>query len=166
MKFIHNTTYTVYNPNIQLPTKIIIISDLHFSPTITNEKLENIKYYIQLQNPNYITFVGDIIDSVECIERMKEKHRLLNWLKELGNICPTLISLGGHDFDKKNTTKTNQKQEWIHYFDTQFFEKINQLPNVYLLNNSSYESEQLYVLGYTQSYEYYHLQTKKNYRII
>ena len=156
MKLIHETNYKIYNQKIKEDIKISILSDLHFSYCITNEKLKRILNKIKKINPNYILFPGDLIDSTDMIIDENEKQRLLSWIKELGMIAPTIISIGGHDFYKKQIIPGTNKHRWIYKYPKELFEQISNLNNIYLLDNSSYEDNNIFVVGYTQSMEYYH----------
>ena len=149
----HTTDYKLYNPNVTQNIKICIISDLHFSYMITDSKLDIMFQYLKSINPNYIFIVGDLIDSVDMIMDKSEENRIINWIKKIGSISPTLISLGSHDFSKK--THDKQNGEWEYYFDKEFFEKMNNMNNIYVLNDSCYENDNIYVMGLTQSFEYY-----------
>lgn len=56
MKVAHTTTYKLYQPKIKKSFKIVVISDLHFSDTVSNEKLQAILKHVQELQPNYILF--------------------------------------------------------------------------------------------------------------
>lgn len=161
MNLFHTTTYNLYEANIETNYKIALISDIHFSYLITEKKLTKLTNYLEYINPDYILIPGDLIDSVDMIENTNEQIRLLNWLRRLGNIAPTIISIGSHDFFQKEycpNSKNKRKFHWKYYINTPFFEKINNLPNVYVLDNQFFEDEKLYIAGITNSFEYY--QTK------
>ena len=81
MKLIHETDYTIYNEKAKKELKFIVLSDLHYSYRIKNEKLERILNEIRNIKPNYILFPGDIIDSTDMVKDHKEEKRFLNWLK-------------------------------------------------------------------------------------
>lgn len=153
MKLIHETNYTIYNEKAKKELKFIVLSDLHYSYQVKNEKLERILNEIRNIKPNYILFPGDIIDSTDMVKDYKEEKRFLNWLKKLGEIAPTLMSLGGHDFYKKGKSGLHR---WEYYFDEKLYKKINNIKNVYLLDNAFYEDNNVFVVGYTQSFKYYH----------
>ncbi len=150
MKMFHKTTYKLYRNN---PTnlKFGIISDLHFSYKISDKKLSNILDYLKKEKLDYILFPGDIIDYTNLVQEPSERQRLLNWLQQLGNINKALLSLGSHDYYKKNSTG-----HWEYYLDQNLLDSINSLNNVELLDNSKYEDQNINVVGITQSYPYYH----------
>lgn len=158
MKLIHTTTYNLFNELVKMDYKIVVISDIHFSYLVTNKKLNKLLDYINEVKPKYILITGDIIDSVDMIIDYYERKRLLNWINKLGSIATTLISLGNHDYYKKNyyNKEKSGKYSFKYYNDFNFWNKVNGIENVYLLDNNYFLDDNLYVVGVTNSYEYYH----------
>lgn len=142
--------YNFYHPH--QPLRIIAISDIHFSDQVKNSKLQSIAKFLQRQQPTHILISGDLIDYGDLIDTKSEQNRLLSWLRSLGDIAPTLIGLGNHDFYRLGF---NKKKDWLINFNQPFFDQINQLPNVYVLDNTSYEDRHLLVTGLTLPPTYY-----------
>lgn len=155
MKSFHTTNYKLYSEKVEKDFRASVISDLHFSYMISDQKLSKILYKLYSINPDYILFPGDIIDSTDMIKSISEEKRLLNWLKELGNIAPFIISLGSHDYYKK-VVDSDGKSHWQYNYPKDFIEIANEIDNVYVLDNEGFEDKNLYVTGYTQSMDYYH----------
>lgn len=90
MKRFHTTSYKLYQPKKVLNSdfKVKIISDLHFSYMISNEKLQSIINQIEKEKPNYILFPGDVLDTTNMIKNEDEYYRIINFLQALGNIAP------------------------------------------------------------------------------
>ena len=150
MKNFNTTTYKLYNKD---NIKISIISDIHFSYK-TNRKLELLLNHLNKIKPNYILIPGDLIDSVDMIEKQDEKDRLINWLKRLSKISKVIISLGNHDYYKIKEKKF-LKNKFDYKFDNNFYNEINSIDNIYLLNNDYYSDDVIYIVGITLSYNYY-----------
>ncbi len=155
MNICHTTSYKLYNPKAHDIVRFSAISDLHFSYTLSNKKLLLIANKLTEINPNYILFPGDVIDSVDMIKDTHERKRLLSWLSDIATIAPTLISLGSHDYYQKK-----EHGGWQYHPDEAFYNEVNNLPNVSLLNNASYQDSDVFVTGITQSYAFYHLGAK------
>ena len=149
MNKVWTNIYTLHHPEIEKRFSIVVGNDLHFHPNIKTEKLNKILNEIAKIDPEYIMLPGDIISYTEAIESTYEKDRLLRLLQEFGEIAPTMISLGSHDFYKKED-KLNP------VLDKKLYHKINELSNVQILHNTHYIDERIYVAGITQSYGYYH----------
>ena len=148
MRSFHTTTYNLYNKN---DIKLCIMSDIHFSKYLKNKKLNRIIKYIDKIKVDYILIPGDLIDSVNDIENINEKERILNWINKLSKISKVIISIGNHDFYykiDKNKKDYNDNKE--------FFNEINKIDNVYLLDNQVYQDDNVYITGFTISFPFYH----------
>lgn len=120
----------------------IHIGDIHYNETTSTKKLEYIKYSIEDAHPDYIFITGDLLDRPK-ITKNKEKIKLLvSWLNSLGNIAKVFISLGNHDIILEE--------------DYKFFNKLNDINNIYVLNNQSYEDENVFISGFTLPTNYYY----------
>lgn len=158
MKAIDLTTYKFYRPHQKGTLRILILSDIHFSPEFKSEKFTRITKFIREQNPDYLFLPGDLLDSTDVLDNPKHKKRLLRWLEGLGKIAPLLISLGNHDLYHRPTPGSKeaaQNVNWVEHYPTAFFCEVAALDNVHVLNNRSYEDKNLYVYGYTQSPRYF-----------
>ena len=148
MKLFHETTIKLYSKN---ELKICILSDIHFSYRVKNKKLESLRRKLERRKPDYIFIPGDLVDSNNMIEKASEEKRLLRWLESLGKIAPTILSEGNHDVYKK-TEKAERKKtgdHWKIYKNSKFEKKVNDLENVFYLDNAVYEDKNVYVLGFT-----------------
>ncbi len=154
MNIFHTTTYNLFNAKVKNNLVFSVDSDLHFSYMIKDKKLLLIAEKLAKISPNYILMPGDLIDSLEMIRDSKEQKRLLNWLKDIATIAPTLISLGSHDFYAKDNNS------WKYEFNQDFYDEMNNIPNVNVLNNTSYNDGNVLITGITQSFNYYHNDTK------
>lgn len=132
---------TVYNNKVIKDITLIHISDVHFNSKTKVTKLNKIISAIKKENPNYIVITGDLIDSPK-VANEKEIINLFNFLKELAKINKTIISLGNHDIFKPS--------------DIEFFNKINKLENIYILNNEMYKDDKIYISGFTLPTSYYY----------
>ena len=159
MDLFHITRYKLYNKNVNKDLRLCIINDIHFSHSLSQKKLAKIIDKIVLLRPDYILLPGDLMDSTDILSDKKEEKRLLEWLKELGMVAPTFISLGGHDFYKKNTKDKYKK--WDYNFPKKFITKANKIDDIHILDNLSFEDDNIFVTGYTQSMKYYHPDSKK-----
>lgn len=120
----------------------IHIGDIHYNETTSTKKLEYIKYAIEDAHPDYIFITGDLLDRPK-ITKNKEKIKLLvSWLNSLGNIAKVFISLGNHDIILEE--------------DYKFFNKLNDINNIYVLNNQSYEDKNIFISGFTLPTNYYY----------
>lgn len=81
--------------------KIAIISDIHYYPEYKISIINNIIKQIKDNKPDFITIVGDILDSSYTIDLTKLK----DFITKLAEIAPTIIVTGNHDEKKGTMTK-------------------------------------------------------------
>ena len=74
--------------NIQ--TKIVHISDIHYSKKYNTKILDKVRKEIEQHNPNYICITGDLIDTYNAT-KTKEFEYFINWLKKLSEIAKVII---------------------------------------------------------------------------
>lgn len=148
MKAFNLATYKFYRPEHD-GLRVAVISDLHFSYQVKNNKLDAILRFIKKLAPNYILFPGDVIDYADMVDDIREAERLLQFLEKLAKIAPLCISYGNHDFYRR------AGKQWIEDHNERLFSEIAALKNVHLLDNQSFESKDIFVLGFTQDFVYY-----------
>ena len=120
---------------------IIHISDIHFNINTKDTFLSRLYDYIKKQNPNYIMITGDLLDTPKIVKDNKI-NELLSFLKKIANVAPLLISIGNHDIIMED--------------DFIFFDELNKIKNVFVLNNESYEDDNIFVFGLTLPNNYYY----------
>ncbi len=148
MKAFNLATYKFYRPE-HAGLKIAVISDLHFGSKVTDRKLNAIKKFLKGLSPNYIFLPGDLIDCANTVDDEREAKRLLKFLQSVADIAPLLISYGNHDFYRRSG------KDWIEDTNESFFSDVATLKNVHLLNNQIFTDKNIFVLGFTQSFDYY-----------
>ena len=149
MKKIHESIYIINKPQITNNYKIIVISDFHYNKKIKDKKLSIIINYLKSIKPDYILFAGDIIDSNNTLEDLELRNKLVSFLVDLSKISKLIIGIGNHELYYFR----NKKKEF--FFDKRFFDQLNKLDNIYVLNNSEYEDNNIYIYGLTLRFDYY-----------
>lgn len=137
----------VYNDYVKKDIIIAHIADIHFNKNISNKKLDKISNYINKIKADYVMITGDIIDDPKIINDKVKIKWLVSFLTSIAKNSKVIISLGNHDI--------------INEEDYKFFNKINDLYNIYVLNNISYQDDFIYVGGLTLPTEYYYNITKR-----
>ena len=134
----------IYNIEIEkdIDARLVHISDLHYFHKKNIMLLDNILERIKKLEPNYICITGDFLD-----DDIKEIDPFLKWLRRLKNISPVILSVGNHDVGNVHLRTEN-------FFNN--FKKINQIPNVYLLDNQEKRLGRFYFRGVTVSDIGYH----------
>ncbi len=141
MNRIKVTTNIVYNNNAKKDIIIIHLSDIHFNINTKANDLEKITNLVNKIKPDYIMITGDLIDEPSITKNNKIKE-LVSFLSNIAKTTKVMIAIGNHDVLSKN--------------DYRFFNKLNDLYNIYVLNNTSYQDEFIYVTGFTLPNEFYY----------
>ena len=131
--------------NLEKDINLLIIADMHID--FHSSRKENLKELVQIieqLNPNYILIPGDSIQS--------HKSSISNTdfiFKELGNIAPTILSLGNHELE---ALRDGLNLEW--------FYNLERFSQVYPLDNSSITIDNIQFTGFSPSLESYLPKTK------
>lgn len=141
------TTDIIYNNHTKKDIIIVHISDIHFSSLTKEKVLIKLKEEIAKLKPDYIMITGDLIDIPDITKNNEKIIELLTFLSNIAKISKVFISLGNHDIISE--------EDYI------FFNKLDDLYNIYVLNNKSYQDDYIYISGFTLPNEYYYNVTKK-----
>ena len=159
MKIFQETTYKLYHKTPLFSgqsksLKIAVISDIHFSRLVKNLKLRAIIKQFELARPDYIFIPGDLIDTLECVDSESERQRFLNFLQNLtaiSSVRKMIVGLGNHDFYRI----PENKKGWLIVRENDFFEALRRIPNLVLLDDQTYQDDDIFCFGYTQKKSYY-----------
>ncbi len=133
-----DTLITKLNKNLTF----VHISDIHFNLDTKEKKLNKIIEALSYIKPNYIFITGDLVDNKYIINNKIKIKELVTFLSNLSKIATLIISLGNHDI--------------MSNCDITFFNKLNDIKNIYVLNNTKYEDDNIYVTGHTLEHSYYY----------
>lgn len=140
-----NRTYKVYNNKIKEPIKLFLISDLHYNSKKDIKKYSFIIEELEKDKPEFLCIAGDLIDRVD----IEEPELIINFIKECSKYTKVIIGIGNHDvasYHQKPVFDENQS----------FWNKLKNVKNVVVLDNSSYETNELYFYGLTFPFSYYY----------
>ena len=143
---------TFYSEHVNNDIKLLSIGDTHISKTVGLDSVDKLLKVIDGNKPDYIFLLGDIIDSPSELTYKKRLLELDVLMKNCGNLAPTFIIIGNHDFyyDRERDI-TILSDIWENY---------ERFPNVHLLNDKSYCDDNLFIGGYMQKGNTYY--QKKN----
>ncbi len=129
-------------------TKLAIISDIHFNDKYNRKIFTKIIKQIEQNNPNYITIVGDILDTSSTTNL----DDLRDFLESLSKISTTLVVLGNHD------EKAGSIHNWTFEKNEKLIKILNSIKNLHFLNDSTYKKDNITFYGFNLSYDYYEVQ--------
>lgn len=133
-----------YNKNVENDIKIASVGDIHISKSVGEKDINNIYESLAREEPDYVCLLGDIIDSPK--ELTKRSEDLNKLVRSCSSIAPTMIVLGGHDFVYDVPDLSSESNVWG---------KLNQLPDVYILNDEIYSDDKIIIGGYIQKEDVY-----------
>ena len=136
----------VYNKKALRDIKIIHIADIHFNINTKYQKLISLSNKINLENADYVMITGDIIDSGEIIFNKEKIKELITFFELIAKCNKVIVSLGNHD---------------IHSNCHSFFNNLNRIKNLYILDNKEYIDDNIYVSGLTLPSNYYYDKLKR-----
>lgn len=142
MNKINITKDIIYVNSVEKDITILHIADIHFSKVTSDKQLNKIKNEIFIHCPNYLIITGDLLDEPSITKDKIKIKELLLFLTDLGKHTKVIISLGNHDIYLNE--------------DYVFFKKINELKNIYVLNNEIYNDELICITGITLPTSYYY----------
>lgn len=132
----------IQNSKVNKDITLVHIADIHFSMITKEKKLQSVSSEILKIKPDYVLITGDLIDDASIINNKYKIKELLNFLTDIAREVKVLISLGNHDIFMEK--------------DYKFFKKLDELNNIYVLDNSFYKDDSIYVVGLTLPNKYYY----------
>lgn len=148
------TEVEVESKKIKKDYTICLLADIH-NTKYSNKKVWSILVeQIKKIEPNFILMAGDVVYSADDLMENDTKEKLDYLLTSLCDLAPIFITYGNHDL--KNG-KRFSNTETLKYFEN--FQKNNS--NFHILNNSSYQYEDINIYGVVPVFEAYYFQFQK-----
>ena len=147
----------IYNKKVKNSFKLVALGDLHISKLVDNRKLDPIKFQLDSEKADYHVFLGDLIDTPKELNKNDKKRELIDLIKVSANMAPTMIILGSHDY------VIEEKDKKIISYIREYWEDVDNIDNVYLLNNSYFKDNNVMFMGYIQTFDYYYNMEKSHY---
>ena len=151
---IHYTT--MYNRNAKEDIKIAFLGDLHISKLVNKEKTEYLNYQLQRQQPDYICYLGDIVDTPQELKKEDKKEQLISVIEGSSKIAPTFAILGSHDFANESCEPPVEEE------NKDFWEHLSSINNFHLLVDSTYFDGKIFIMGYKQKMDCYYNLVKEH----
>lgn len=139
-----------YEINSKYNKKIALFSDIHFSIKYNYQLFLDIINNLKKNKPDYICIPGDIIDNNSVLKKETLKNRLYRFIEELSLISKVIISIGNHE-----KLYNDSHKEYKETHDIEFFNKLNNINNVYVLDNENKIFENINFIGFNLSTNYF-----------
>ena len=134
------------NKKVKKDLKLLAIGDVHISDLVSLKKLEIIKKRILEEQADYIVYAGDLIDRAEEINNKFSLSKLKDLLDFSSKIAKTFVVLGNHDYIHRVNYNS---------YINEISEVIRSIVGVRLLNNEVYKDNDILIMGYLETKEYY-----------
>ena len=122
--------------------KFCVISDIHHIKSCTQKYYNRLIKVVRKEAPQYILIPGDLVDNIKILTT-EYYQDLIYFIKQLALIAPVIISKGNHDLDSKK-------------YNSQKLDKIlDNIDNVYYLNNKSIILGDYQFIGFSPSVKAY-----------
>ncbi len=131
--------------------KIILLTDLHYYSEKDIKKLNKVYNALYEENFDYICISGDVID----VGSIRDMDVFINWLTKLAGLKKVMMSLGGHDI-------VRAKKNSEYYYNEEFYNRVKNIKNLYLLDNEVYEEEDIRFIGITLPVDFYYKYNENN----
>ncbi len=136
----------LYNKKVHNDLKLLVIGDVHISDLVSLKKIKLLKKQILREKADYVIFTGDLIDSVEEINNKESIFKLKTLLESASEISKTIVILGNHDYIHRKKYNSYIKE---------ISNLIKSINRVTLLDNDIYSDNKIWIMGYTETVEYY-----------
>ncbi len=144
------TNYDITTPYFisDLPSKIMVASDIHYQPSVSRDLFLQIVRYAQESKPDFIVMPGDLVETIDFLDSSDNKAFFESIIRGLGEVAPVIIVPGNHDLYEFRKENVGLKHSTINTRALKFFESLNRFKNVYFLNNEQTTINGLTFLGF------------------
>ncbi len=135
--------YQEKSSKIKKEVILFLITDLHYYSAKDLKKYQIITSEIKKQTPDFVMIGGDLLDCAF----INDADLLIEEIKVWAKWSKVLVGIGNHDI----TTEKEKEQKNI-----EFFKKLKLVPNVFVLDNETLETDDIRFIGVTLPYHYYY----------
>lgn len=142
-----------FNVGVKKPVSLFVFSDLHITEDLPMEVLTALYRRAKRSAPDAIIFLGDMVDTVEFLDKKNNYKLLKNFLNELAEIAPLYIIVGNHDM----RSIPGRKRRMLVKEPEDFWRDITKNHKIKILRNEAIETEKYFVAGVEQGPSCYNL---------
>ncbi len=142
--------YIKTTSKIKKEVTFFLISDLHYFKPKDLKKCQFILEEIHKRKPAYLMIAGDLLDSTKVVHQ----HFFIDFIRACALETTILIGIGNHDIT------FIEEKKILYDGNKNFWKQLNKIKNVYVLDNTSFETDELCIYGFPYSYYYEKLDVK------
>lgn len=129
-------------------SEIVVSSDIHYHPNVDKELYKLLVKYCRETNPDFIVMPGDLIETINFIDDLKEREFFERIIRELAEVCPVIIVPGNHEIGNFDVDKVANRNYSDNTKAINYLSSLNKIKNVYFLNNEQVSINGMTFLGF------------------
>ncbi len=143
-----------FNVGVKQPVNFFVFSDLHITEDLDTEVLTALYRRAKRCNPDAILFLGDMIDTVEFLDKEKNYKLLKNFLEQMAMVAPVYVIVGNHDM---RSIPGKRKRRMFVKEPKDFWKDITKNPDIEILKNQAIKTDKYFLAGIEQGPSCYNL---------
>ena len=133
----------------------LVLSDMHYHPHVDKTLYKMIIQYVINKEPDYIVMPGDVFDTEKFLDNKESLQFFDTFIRCLSEVSKVVIIPGNHDAANFDTKAFFNKKYVDENRSMKYLASLNNIPNVYFLNNEQLDISNLTFLGLNPRSETY-----------
>ena len=129
------------------PVTLFVFSDLHITEKMGTEVLTALYLRAKRCKPDAIIFLGDMVDTIEFLDKEKNYKLLKNFLNMMAEIASLYIITGNHDI---RSIPGKKKRRMFVREPKEFWRDITKNPKIKIMKNEAVKTDKFFLAGIEQ----------------
>ena len=143
-----------FRVGVKKPVTFFVFSDLHITEKLGTEVLTALYRRAKVCKPDAVIFLGDLVDTIEYLDKENNYKLLKNFLEQMATIAPVYIIVGNHDM---RSIPGKRKIRMFVREPEEFWEDITKNPQIRILKNEAVKTDKYFLAGIEQGPSCYSL---------
>ena len=142
-----------FNVGVKEPVTLFVFSDLHITSNLGTDVLTSLYRRAKRCTPDAIVFLGDLVHTIQFLDKESNYKLLKNFLDEMATIAPVYIIIGNHDM------RSMEKKRGRAFMEEpiDFWNDLTKNPKIKVLRNEAVETDKYFLAGMEQGPDCYNL---------
>ena len=142
-----------FNVGVKKPVTLFVFSDLHITSKMGPEVLTGLYRRAKRCHPDAIIFLGDLMDTVQFLDKENNYKLLKNFLNQLAEVAPLYLIVGNHDM--RSIERKMGRAFMVE--PTDFWTDLAKNSKIKILKNEIIEADKYLLAGMEQGPDCYNL---------
>lgn len=147
------TCFYEFETGAKKPVKFFVFADLHITEKMDTEVLTSLHRRAKRNEPDAIIFLGDLVHTVQFLDKENNYKLLKNFLNAMAEIAPLYLIVGNHDMRSVAKRRGRAFMEEL----TGFWDDLMSNPKIKLLRDEVVETDKFILAGMEQGPDCYNL---------